>query len=153
MKNRTRNQGGSVVGFLAVGVLLAVVLIGGLYVVQRYKSSIDESTEIAVNSQSNDEKNTSENANSNTDSTSGSSANNDKSTTNNTDSSTTNNSTTSSSSSQVSGSASSAESSTATTRELPQTGPAETATQMAAISALTFAIVAYLRSRRASLDF
>lgn len=137
MKVRTRNQGGSIASFAAVGIVLAVVLIGGLYIVQRYAATSNDSREVATNNSSNDDgkttyepvvddKNT---ASPNTSVSSDGTAN-DENTTQD-------------------------ESSTpsATASELPETGPASSIVNMIAVSSLAFAAVSYMRSKRASLDF
>jgi len=141
MNVRTRNQGGSLVTFALVGVVLAIVLVGGLYGLQRYRDSLTEPSEIASNSKSNDDKNTSDNSNGDTDKSteqSSSSSNTSKSETDSSDKNTT---------------SSSSSSSDSAANNLPATGPVNTLERLIAVSALTFAGVAFVRSRRPSLDF
>lgn len=129
MKIRSRNQGGSIASFAAVSVLLAIVLIGGLYVVQRYATNQATSSEVATDSQSDDENNTSDGpSGDDSTTTTDTSGNNDNTTTDGSDNSET------------------------TTSELPKTGPADVALKALAVSLLVFASVAYAQSRRASLD-
>ena len=142
MKVHAKNQGGSLTSFVIVGVVLAVLLVGGLYAVQRYKTNMETSKEVATNSEnskSNDEKNTSDSSDNETKKSSDTSSNSSSSNTStDKDDKKTTNSTTLSSSD---------------TSNLPNTGPEDTLPQVIAVAALVFAGVSYFRSRQASLDF
>lgn len=144
MRGQAKHQGGALLGFVAVAIVLAALLVGGLYFVQRYNAT-DRSTVADNSNSSSDDKNTS----GFTDDTS-------KNETKSDDSSTSKNTNSSSSASNNSNSNDktttgfSREETTA--EELPATGPAETLSQLLAIGMLTFGVGSYIRSRR-SLDF
>ena len=62
MKNQRNFRGGSLPVFVLVGALLAVVLLGGLYALQRYSSNLEDAgdqiakeTDEALNDDKNDD--------------------------------------------------------------------------------------------------
>lgn len=137
MRAQTNYQGGSLLGFVAVGILLAGLLVGGLYFVQRYDNSGESGGEIIATDSETDEKNTS-----------GFTDENEKNESSSTQKNT-------SSSSTISGTADNDESSTtneSSVSTLPETGPAESLVQAVVLSVVTFGSVSYIRSRR-TLDF
>ena len=141
MKVRTRNQGGSLVSYAVVGVILAVLLIGGLYFVQRYNDTVQKSNEVAKETEKNDDKKASDSSadSSNTESSDTANQSNSATTNDTDDEDTTFTETDETAESEASSS-------------LPATGPESTVSQLLGLSALTFAGVAYVRSRRTSLD-
>jgi LPXTG-motif cell wall-anchored protein len=136
-----RYQGGSLVGFIVVGVLLALVLIGGLYGLNRYnaqkaaetaeeKSDKGASTDVAKTDE------TKEDSKSEKKPTDGDQPSSQTTVTQPTDST------------QRGGTVADSNSSTAEpTGKLPQTGPADTAAQLLAITSLALATTYYVRSR------
>jgi cytoskeletal protein RodZ len=133
---RERYQGGSLTGFIVVGVLLALVLVGGLYGLNRYNAqrASDETTSQESESQpANDEKTTEKPTSSNEDS--------DKATPESTSPAT---------SEDKTPAASDDAPSAATTAALPETGPADTMISLLAVGLLGFASAHYVRSRRAA---
>ena len=130
---RGTNQGGSLAGFIAVGVLLALVLIGGLYGLNRYnaeRANEETASEPVADEATNDDRQRTD----------------DESTEEATDREVT----------PTVGDpgdatdetpAEDSESDAATTANLPETGPADTALLFVGLGAVTFAGTHYLRSR------
>lgn len=156
MRAQTNYQGGSLLGFVAIGILLAGLLVGGLYFVQRYNNSDADNGGIVASEGNTDEKNTS----GFTDDNESSSANNGGNTDGNAtkDDQSDNTATDAEeSTTNESGAGSSAEntaenSNSSSVNQLPETGPADTMLQASVLSVVTYGVVSYVRSRR-SLDF
>lgn len=138
---RGRYQGGSLAGFIIVGVLLALVLVGGIYGLNRYnaqkaseetaaKSDDKKTTTKKDTTKSSDQTAKKDDSNKNTSSSSGKTQPDIPK-----DSGT---STDSSSSSQ-----------TAQSATLPHTGPSDVVTSMVTFALLTFAAAHYVQARRA----
>ena len=130
---RERYQGGSLAGFIIIGVLLMLVLAGGLYGLNRYNAE-RASDEVAQNDQqdqtSREEDKTNEESDTQTETASDGQA---QTRTDTTDEST--------------DQATSESSDTSDADELPATGPSDSLFTMLAIAALTYGGVYYLRSR------
>lgn len=141
---RGRYQGGSLAGFAIIGVVLALVLIGGLYGLNRYNAEQaqqaaeeGDSTEVATDSDK---------------STSGSESKPSEDSPKKESSSTSGSNSSSSDEKQSDSSDSSskemaAAGSNATATELPATGPVDTFASILGIVALSFATAAYIQSR------
>ncbi len=164
MRERTRYQGGSLLGYVAVAILLAGLLVGGLYWVQRYNQSSTDTGIVASNddeTNNNDEKNTSDSndtatteTNKETNSSSGSNSDEADSTnsgaTSSDDEDTTADENTSAATDQADGDTSAVDSTEADAdvASLPETGPAETLAQTVAVGLVAFSAASYIKSRR-----
>lgn len=140
MNNRTNYQGGSLLGFVIVGVLLTVVLIGGLYGLQTYTNGLKKTgDEVAVDTKkaANDKKDDQSTSDS-TDKTPAKTDNNSAS----------NNKDTTKAAGETPATSEDATESVSA-GELPATGPTSSALQFIGIGVLTFAVTAYVRSRYA----
>ncbi len=131
---RGQYQGGSLAGFIIIGVVLALVLVGGLYGLNRYNS--EQSKEVATDTNKSEEQSSEKKA-SESDSkseetssqpASGSSSKEDKSKT-------------------ADESKSTSEATKPSKDELPVTGPADTFVAMLAMLSLGFATAHYIQSR------
>lgn len=126
-------QGGSLAGFIIVGALLALVLVGGLYGLNRYNAQRASEEASQQEEQPAKEEQKSEE-----------STDKDKSADTSSDQSAT----------PAAGSDSSSDtsdnSSAATTANLPETGPADTTISLLALGILSFAFTHYVRSRRSA---
>lgn len=144
MRAQTNYQGGSLLGFVAIGILLAGLLVGGLYFVQRYNNPDTDNGGIVASEENTDEKNTS----GFTDDNESNSANNGG----NTDSTPSKNEQSVNSSTDAEESTTNDSADETAVDQLPQTGPADTMLQASVLSVVTYGVVSYVRSRR-SLDF
>ncbi len=157
MRGRTRYQGGSLLGYVAVAILLAGLLVGGLYWVQRYNETATNDGVIATetnNENASDDKNASSNSSSATGEDGFSSENNSASSSS-TDTATDNssNTTVDETTTVTADDSTTSESGTETSvQALPETGPATTLAETIILATITFAMVGYVKSRR-SLDF
>jgi hypothetical protein len=129
---RRTNQGGSLAGFIIIGVLLTLVLVGGLYGLNRYNAqrAADETAkteEAAPEDKATDTKTTQTDTDS--------------------DTSVQTRTGQGSTDTQPSKSSAPAAQPAATSAQLPQTGPADTMLGLVAVTVLTFAGVHYARSR------
>ena len=124
---RGSNQGGSLAGFIIIGAVLALVLVGGLYGINRYNA---EQTKIAASKEESSKKaaETKKEAAKTDEKPSETPIPNDAT-------SLPSNTTTQEAKDQVA------------TAQLPRTGPADTLLQLVSVAALSFASVYYLRSR------
>lgn len=137
------NQGGSILNFIIVGVVLAVLLIGGAYYV-RQKTQTSADTASAPAPSADQKTNSSQNSSKKQPAPSQSSDASKDKTTNGDDKKT--------APAQTSAPAQAPASSTppaATSNQLPQTGPGQTLSSIVALGLLGYMTVAYLRSRRA----
>ncbi len=130
---RVTNQGGSLAGFIIIGVLLTLILVGGLFGLNRYNAQ-RAADEIAA----------SEKANSEESSESGATKTEAESTDTSTQSRTEQAPTASTQQAQPQATQSTG---AAQSAQLPQTGPADSLIGLIAVAALTFAVVHYTRSR------
>ncbi len=133
---RRQYQGGSLAGFIIIGVLLTLVLVGGLYGLNRYNA--EQSKEVAAgdNDSSKDkpndtlDKKSSEESKPKTDTPTDTSSNESK----NDDKSSSSSSSDSSDKAQ-------------TDKQLPVTGPADAVAALVAVVLLSFATAHYIQSR------
>lgn len=124
------NQGGSVLGFIVVGVLLASLLTGGAYVVHRQTISSIVGGAQSQSTRSNSKSPSNSGSGDTTPTTNGSNGQQAPTPT-----------------------PSSNTAPTSNTSQLPQTGPAETISTLFALGFLTSLAIAYYRSRRPALHF
>ncbi len=142
---RDRYQGGSLAGFIIIGVLLALVLVGGLYGLNRYNAQKMTNEQVASTSQKEDEQKESskDQQTAKLD---------DKAAEERAESQTkvtaprTSQETTQETAQKPATSTPAASSQTPTSTHLPQTGPADVVLTLVALSALVFAGAYYLRS-------
>lgn len=129
---RGTNQGGSLAGFIIIGVLLTLILVGGLFGLNRYNAQ-RAADEIAASEKATSEEEATESS---------------KSTTEANDESPTQARTEQDSGDKTQESAQSAQSAgAAQSAQLPTTGPADTLMGFVAVTVLTFAVAHYTRSR------
>ena len=129
---RGTNQGGSLAGFIIVGVLLALVVVGGLYGLNRYNAqrASDEASQQEEQPAQNEEESTDDAANEEA------------------PAAPTNDDT---SPAPAAGADAKSDTPTAAAApSLPETGPADTALTLLALASLSFAVVHYVRSRHAA---
>jgi cytoskeletal protein RodZ len=141
---RKNYQNGSLMGFIVVGVLLALVVIGGLYGLNRYNAqqaakTVSTDSDKQSSSKSSDSPRTADPKND--DSTSDSSATTDTSSGSGAANSTSKS--TSDTTATNTGGAS-------TQANLPHTGPSDTAFSVIALALISFAATHYVRSRHAT---
>lgn len=134
---RATNQGGSLAGFIIIGVLLALVLVGGLYGLNRYNAQQAANETVAQEEKKTETKKSSTETSS-SDTSSGE--------TTKTDTETKQTTTTAAPSSDDSHTTTTTETTTTNTK-LPHTGPADSLMSLVAVAALAFAGAHYNRSR------
>ncbi len=125
---RRSNQGGSLAGFIIIGAVLALVLVGGLYGINRYNA--EQNKTIASSDESKKETEPKKDDAKKDEKSSDTPIPNDATTIPSTNMST-----------------EEAKDQVAAAQQLPQTGPADMVLQLIAIASLSFATVYYARSR------
>lgn len=149
---RQSGERGSVLGFVIVGAVMAILAIGGVYALSRYHASLGDQPANAAN-QASDDGTTDmnhESASSSSDTSSSDNAT-DQQSTDSSDASSqeTGQSATSNENATTTDTDSNAASSSTTTA-LPQTGPRETFMTTLGLMLIAGSLVAYIRSRRQS---
>lgn len=134
---RARYQGGSLAGFIIVGVLLALVVVGGLYGLNRYNAQ--KSTEVASNESSKQEQPAEEESPRRSDPVE--ETHNEGKTDDQSVREETREETRATSDSDT-------DSGAAAAANLPETGPADTALQLFVLAIVSFAAAHYVQSRR-----
>ena len=148
MNTRSNRQGGWIASFVVVAIVLVAALVGGVYVLktsQKNDTKMEDTTSTRSSQtkpESTDKDTKSKTTTKSDESSDGESSGRTKSDTS--DSTTSNTSQTSDKSKSTKRS----ESTSSRSSELPHTGPKETLVSLIAIGALSFAAVAYIRSRQ-----
>ncbi|MBP9668072.1 hypothetical protein KBD87_04720 [Candidatus Saccharibacteria bacterium] len=157
MRERTKHQGGSLLGYVTVAILLAGLLVGGLYWVQRYNKTSKNGTTVAVATHKDTAKNTTpvtdEKTADNRDTSNGSTTTDTPAVSKSDDKKATSPSTPapSTTSTEDDESNDGQVGTSPAVEALPATGPTAVGVQGLALGLLAFSVAAYVKSRR--LDF